>query len=170
MSTTASTTPSLTYDAAADVLGVWLAPDDGTAITRVVAPGVHVDVDASGRLVSVEVLDASGQYARAALEALAAPAELLTLAEAAEESGLAQATLRGLLNRGRLAGVKRGRDWLVTAAALWSYLDSRDARGRKPVRTKPVRPEPTRSAKRRVVRPPAPPRRAAAREQPRPTT
>lgn len=157
-----STTPSFTYDAAADVLGVWLAPDDGTAITRVVAPGVHADVDAAGRLVSVEVLDASGRYARAALEALASPAELLTLSEAAAESGLAPTTLRGLLHRGRLAGVKRGRDWLVTAAALWSYLDSRDARGRKP-----VRPEPARAAKRRVVRQPAPPRRAAARQHPR---
>jgi len=136
--------PTLTYDAAADVLGAWLAPDDGTAVTRELAPGVHADVDAAGRLVSVEVLDASRHYPRAALEGLAGPDTYLTLAEAAaaSEGEVTAATLRVQLARGRLPGIKRGRDWLVTPAALWTYLDSRAPSGRRarPPRARPGAP------------------------------
>ena len=35
-----------------------------------------------------------------------------------------------LLNKGRLAGEKRGRDWFVDATALMNYLESREPRGR----------------------------------------
>jgi len=129
--------PRFTYDLEADVLGIWLAPDDGTAVTRELTADVHADVDASGRLVAIEVLDASRYYARAALEGLASPAQYLTLAEAAAESGLAAATLRSQISKGRLAAVKRGRDWLVSTAALFTYLDSRDARGRPAAHARP---------------------------------
>ena len=123
---------SWTYDAGADVVAAWFAPDDGTGRTVEIAPDVHADVDAAGRLLSVEVLDASRYYPRAALEALAAPAAYLTLAEAAVESGLTPATLRVQASRGRIPAVKRGRDWLIERAALWTYLESRDPRGRRP--------------------------------------
>ena len=57
--------------------------------------------------------------------------EEMTLSEASENSGLTAATLRVLLNRRRLHGRKRGRDWFVAPAALAAYLDSRDVRGRQ---------------------------------------
>jgi excisionase family DNA binding protein len=53
------------------------------------------------------------------------PEEILTLKEAAEDSGLSPATLRVQIHNGRLVAVKRGRDWLVSPAALQAYLESR---------------------------------------------
>lgn len=55
----------------------------------------------------------------------------LTLAEAAERSGLASGTLRVLIHRRRIRARKRGRDWFVTLSALRAYLSSRDRRGRQ---------------------------------------
>lgn len=59
-------------------------------------------------------------------------APLLTLGEAAAESGLAASTLRVQLNAGRLKGEKRGRDWFVDSTSLLNYLKSRSSRGRPP--------------------------------------
>ena len=48
------------YDAARDLLYVWLSlPGTHAARTETLAPGVHVDFDAQGKLVGLEVLDAS---------------------------------------------------------------------------------------------------------------
>ena len=56
------------YDSARDVLYVWLSlPGTRAARTETLAPGVHVDFDAQGKLVGLEVLDASqvlGQQAQ----------------------------------------------------------------------------------------------------------
>jgi hypothetical protein len=60
--------------------------------------------------------------------------DLLTLEEAARESGLSPSTLRVQLNHGRLKGEKRGRDWFVDAAALFTYLDVEVRCGRDPTR------------------------------------
>jgi excisionase family DNA binding protein len=58
--------------------------------------------------------------------------QLLTLTEAGERFGLSPVTLRVLVNQGRLAATKRGRDWFVTASAVRAYLTSRKPAGRPP--------------------------------------
>lgn len=129
----------ITYDPEADALGVWLHEDavDAAGLRSVrVTADVRVDVDAAGRALSLEVLGASRFYPVAALRALASPAVWLTLAEAAQESGLTRETLKKQVQHGRLAGEKRGRDWFVTRAALWTYLDNRGPRGRRPASRK----------------------------------
>jgi excisionase family DNA binding protein len=45
----------------------------------------------------------------------------VVLAEAAERIGVTPATLRQQLSRGKLAGVKVGRDWFVSAAEIARY-------------------------------------------------
>jgi uncharacterized protein YuzE len=48
------------YDSTRDLLYVWLAsPGTRAAKTETLAPGVHADFDAQGKLVGLEVLDAS---------------------------------------------------------------------------------------------------------------
>lgn len=119
------------YDVTVDALAIEFQPGARIARTITSEPGIHVDLDADGRIVTMELLDASARIPRKQLETLPNASEYLTLAEAAEESGLAPATLRVQINRGRLAAMKRGRDWLVDATALFNYLESRDSRGRR---------------------------------------
>ena len=118
------------YDASVDALAIELRPEAKSARTVRVTPDVRLDFDAKGRLVTVEVLGASGHVPSSALEAMPDPTDYLTLAGAARESGLSANTLRSQINKGRIEAVKRGRDWLVDATALLNYLESRDALGR----------------------------------------
>ena len=57
--------------------------------------------------------------------------DALTLAEAAEETGLSPSTLRVQIRNGRLKATKVGRDWLVTRPALRAYLENRSPQGRR---------------------------------------
>jgi excisionase family DNA binding protein len=56
--------------------------------------------------------------------------DMLTLREAADRCGLKADTLRSLIRYGRLAAVKRGRDYFVTIEAIREYLKGREHRGR----------------------------------------
>ena len=48
------------YDPVRDLLYIWLgAPGEKAARTETVAPGVHSDFDRQGRLIGIEILDAS---------------------------------------------------------------------------------------------------------------
>jgi uncharacterized protein YuzE len=48
------------YDPARDLLYLWLATPGTAAVrTETVSPGVHADFDQEGRLIGLEVLDAS---------------------------------------------------------------------------------------------------------------
>jgi uncharacterized protein YuzE len=48
------------YDPLRDLLYLWFGtPGEKAARTEVVAPGVHADFDKQGRLLGIEVLDAS---------------------------------------------------------------------------------------------------------------
>jgi len=48
------------YDSIRDLLYIWFAtPGKKAARTETVTPGVHADFDRRGRLVGIEVLDAS---------------------------------------------------------------------------------------------------------------
>ncbi|MEW6718201.1 MAG: DUF2283 domain-containing protein [Chloroflexota bacterium] len=50
----------LEYDSIRDLLYIWFAtPGKKAARTETVTPGVHADFDRHGRLVGIEVLDAS---------------------------------------------------------------------------------------------------------------
>lgn len=131
----------LTYDATVDAFQLELAPGTRVAKTIEWGPGVHVDVDARGRVLGIEVLDASTHFDVASLATLRPPVVTLSLVEAADESGLSAATLRVLLNSGRLVGRKQGRDWTVTLSDLYTYLESRAPSGR---------PAKSRKARRRI--------------------
>jgi uncharacterized protein YuzE len=126
----------MTYSPTADAVAIELAPEATSARTQHMGPDIIADFDARGRLVSLEILNASDHYPAAALQQLSAPVEYLTLAEAAKESGLAPATLRLQASRQRLAAVKRGRDWLIPRHALWNYLENREPSGRPPASTR----------------------------------
>ncbi len=48
------------YDPVRDLLYLWFGtPGEKAARTETVAPGVHADLNAQGRLIGIEVLDAS---------------------------------------------------------------------------------------------------------------
>ena len=131
----------LTYDATVDAFQFELAPGTPVAKTIEWGHGVYVDVDARGRVLGIEVLDASTRF-----DAV---------------SGLSAATLRVLLNSGRLVGRKQGRDWTVTLSDLYTYLESRAPSGR-PAKSRKARRKIRatgglkQSVKRRVTRTPQP--------------
>ncbi len=126
----------MVYDRTVDALAIELVEDGRSARMVELAPGTRVDLDAAGRLLTVEVLNASGLYPRDALEVLGTAEVWLGLAAAAKESGLERDTLRVLIHAGRLNGRKAGRDWQVTRAALANYLESRKPAGRPAKRKK----------------------------------
>ena len=48
------------YDSVRDLLYIWFGlPGERAAKTETVVPGVHADFDSQGRLLGIEVLDAS---------------------------------------------------------------------------------------------------------------
>lgn len=120
----------MTYSPDADALGIRLASGAKDVRTRELAPSTFADFDADGRLVGIEVLNASTRYELAELERLESPAFWLTLAQAAKESKLAVTTIRNQIINGRLPGKKQGRDWVVARHDLWNYLENRAPQGR----------------------------------------
>ena len=59
-------------------------------------------------------------------------ADLITLREAADLSGLSHSHLRLLIRRGDIWGRKKGRDWFTTAQAVGEYLARNRHPGPKP--------------------------------------
>jgi hypothetical protein len=95
------------------------------------------EYDAHERLVGLKLLDASKQVPREELDVIAEPEPMLTLAEAevlASElnSPITAATLRRLIKSGALAGIRKGKSWMIEEWVLVSYLAHRPKRGRKP--------------------------------------
>ena len=124
----------VTYDVEADVLSVELGrPREALGATEV-TPGHYVHLDSAGRLVAIEVLDASEHYGPKVLDGLPTPARWLTMSEASRKSGLAPTTLRTQIQAGRLRAVKRARDWVVAEHELWNYIDNRAPQGRRSVK------------------------------------
>lgn len=138
----------VTYDPTADALAIELAPEAQTARMVKLAPTVNADFDARGRLVTIEILNASAWYPPEQLEGLPSAVEYLSLAEAAEESGLSHDTLRRQIHLKRLPAEKRGRDWVVPRHELLNYLENRDPRGRPARRRKARR---TRAAAKKLA-------------------
>ena len=51
------TAPQATYDAEADAIGVWFAPEGSTYCeSEEIAPGIVLDYDGAGRVIGVELL------------------------------------------------------------------------------------------------------------------
>lgn len=84
--------------------------------------GVYADLDSKGRVIALEVLNASRYFPQKVLQRLAETAHTLTLAEAAKQSGISAATLRKQIHNRRLRATKRGRDWMVAAHDLANYV------------------------------------------------
>lgn len=120
----------ITYDPHVDALAVELVPDARHVQSVRAQAGVILHYDAQRHLVELEILNASAAYSAEQLASFAAPTEWLTLKEAAAEAALALGTLRVLIRNGKIPAVKRGHDWQVARAALWTYLENRDPRGR----------------------------------------
>lgn len=118
------------YDPEANALAVSFRQGARSARMVKVSDTVNIDFDTKGRLITLEVLDVSSHLDAKTLAALPSAQRWLTLTKAERESGLRASTLRVLVNRGRLLGEKRGRDWFVDAKALLNYMESREARGR----------------------------------------
>ncbi len=57
---------------------------------------------------------------------------LISLREAAAQSGLSDAQLRLLARKGRLVAVKLGRDWFTTPEAVAAYLADSHLRSHDP--------------------------------------
>lgn len=128
---------SCTYDPSVDAFYLCKPVEQkGRVRTTIVRDGVHIDFDDKGRFVGLELLDASFHLPAEMLAQTPEPDSWDTLAEAAMDSGLSPATLRVLVNRGRVPGKKLGRDWLIDGVALWNYLEQREARGRQPASPK----------------------------------
>ena len=117
------------YSKDVDALAISFVDRPRSARTKKVFEGINLDFDSKGRLVMIEILDASRFASPETLSELPATSRELTLAEAAKESGLEPDTLRRLINNRRLKARKVGRDWKVELADLYTYLESRDARG-----------------------------------------
>lgn len=121
-----------TYDPRVDAFALTLVADGERVRTQRVADDVLLHFDAEDRLIELEILGASAHYPAAQLARFGAPIEWMTLAEAAREAGLSPATLRVQIFHRKLPAEKRGKTWLVSRAALWTYLENRPASGQRP--------------------------------------
>jgi len=63
----------MTYSPDVDALAIWLAPGATTIGAREIAPDTYADFDREGRLLGIEVLNASAHYDQAELEQLPRP-------------------------------------------------------------------------------------------------
>ncbi len=113
---------ALSYDPAVDALAITLAKGGRVARTRELAPGILADFDARGTMLSLEILDARERVGQQLFaEFMRRPKAQVTLADAAAQIGVTPATLRQQLGRGRLSGVKVGRDWFISSGEIARY-------------------------------------------------
>ena len=117
-----------TYDPEADVLSILLA-DTEVARTENIAPGVEVDFDTDGRVLSFEILGFSKKYDLQGLIA-GPPDPWLPLATAASIFGLSPHTLRHQIHKGVLKGHRAGRNWTVHWDDLYDYLEKRSRKAK----------------------------------------
>jgi uncharacterized protein YuzE len=119
----------IVYDPEANALAIEFRHGAKSARMVKVSDTVNVDFDAKGRLMTLEVLNVRSHLDAKTLATLPTH-RWVTLAQAERDTGLSASTLRGLMNRERLIGEKRGRDWFVSSIELIKYMESRDVRGR----------------------------------------
>ena len=120
-----------TYDEEADALAFELISTGKAARTYEIRPDLYVDIDRSGAIVAIEVLQASSKYDAEILSTLPTPGPLLTLNEAARLASLSPATIRKQIHNQRVPATKQGRDWFVSRKDIMAYLKNRSSRGRR---------------------------------------
>ena len=113
----------MTYSPGAKALGMELVKDGRNARRVEVSDDCVVDLDAGGRVISVEILRAGAHYGKAARSGSVRP----------RWSSLSPITT------GSSRGVKRGRDWVVTRTALVNFLEARDDAGRPAINARAAR-------------------------------
>jgi excisionase family DNA binding protein len=123
-----------TYDQDVDALTFNLISTGKTAKTIEVRPDVYIDLDTSGAILVIEVLQASKKYDMEILKSLPTPGPLMTLNEAAQMVKLSPATIRKQIHNKRVAATKQGRDWFVSKSDLLSYVKSRSRQGQRHAR------------------------------------
>lgn len=119
------------YDEEVDVLTIDLVDDlsQSPGATEL-APGLYVDFSEDGRLLSVEILNASTKYPQQVLKAHPASYDdPISLMDASCAAGCTPKALQRAIQRGRLKGQKIGRNWTTTISSLYEYLDSRKHEG-----------------------------------------
>jgi excisionase family DNA binding protein len=131
----------MTYSPKADSLAIELTLGGRAATSKQIAPDTVADFDAEGRLMVIEVQQASAHYPRAALQALASPVVLITVSQASKSSGLAAATIQKQIKNGRIPAEKKGRDWMIPEHELFSYLANRSGAGRPATKRRARRPK-----------------------------
>jgi excisionase family DNA binding protein len=114
------------YDREANAAYIAIGRRRKVATTERASHDVRVDFDADGYVVGFELLNAREHFGPG-VHKLPRAVEDLSLAEAAERSGLSPTTLRLQIHNGRLKARKRGRDWVVSAAQLENYLEAVEA-------------------------------------------
>ena len=121
----------IAYDAEVDILTIDLVDDLSESPGAIeLAPGLYADFTEDGRLLAVEILNASTKYPREELKKHPANYdEPISLAEAAYPAGMTPKALQLAIQRGRLQGRKIGRNWTTTINALHAYLESRKHEG-----------------------------------------
>lgn len=117
-----------TYDRDADVLSILLA-DAEVEETKAIAPGVEVDYDSNGRVLSIEFLNASKKY-DLKKEKLGEPDPYFSLRTAGELFGISPTTLRHQIEKKVLRGTKFGRNWVVHRDDLYEYLENRSRKAK----------------------------------------
>ncbi len=88
-----------------------------------------LDLAEDGRILGIEILNASKKYPLGELTKIGGPTDPISLTEAAGLAGTSQQALRKACERGALEGRKIGRNWVVSLEALNGYLDTRVNQG-----------------------------------------
>lgn len=106
---------------------------------RKLANGLYLDVTEEGKVLALEINNASRFYSREQLRALGeAPDESFGTAEVAVFLGVSERAVLAAITRQRLEATKVGRDWRVTAAAIAAYQGSRKGTGPKRAAVEPI--------------------------------
>jgi uncharacterized protein YuzE len=116
------------YDRTADAAYISIGKRRRVETTEHASHDVAVDFDRNGYVVGIEILNAREHFGPD-VNKLPKAVEELSLAEAAVrcDPPRSPTTLRIQIHNGRLKATKRGRDWVVTAADLETYLESVDS-------------------------------------------
>ncbi len=114
------------YDEEVDILVVSLAPlTEGRGASEI-APGVWMDMTDDGKLLGLEIMDASKLYPKETLAKHPARYDMpIALTEAAHLLSVTPQALQKAIVRGRLQGEKVGNTWTTTIEAVRAYADSR---------------------------------------------
>ena len=98
--------------------------------TKSIAPGVEVDYDSNGRVLSIEFLNAGKKYDLKGDEQ-EEPDPYFSLRAAGELFGISPTTLRHQIEKKILRGTKFGRNWMVHRDDLYDYMQNRSRKAQK---------------------------------------